>query len=175
MLEIMSIENIGNLGDFIGAMCSVVATIYLAYQVKQSTKQIDHNTRAVRSQGLNSSISHTLTIRQAIFEDKEIIRVFNIGNADIQQLNEAERLRYRLVMHNCIGTIWNTYTQVRYADLPKDIWDSQTTLIKRLLLSDGGIWFWTHFNGEFDTLFKEDVNKILFPDGNILISQIPII
>ena len=168
-------QNLGNIGQFISAIAVVISLTYLAYQVKQNTIQIDHNTKAARSQGINSSISHALKIRQAIFEDEEVLRIFYIGNSDPSSLSAEDRLRYRLILHNCIGTIWNTYAQVLYADLPSEIWDSQKSLIKHLLLTDGGIWFWTHFSGEFDPLFKKDVENLIFQDGKKIKSKIPLI
>ena len=171
----INLQNIGALGQFISAIAVVISLVYLAYQVKQNTIQIDHNTKAARSHGINSSISHTLEIRQAIFEDDEVLRIFYLGNRDTEELTEEERLKYRLILHNCIGTIWNTYAQVLYADLPREIWESQTTLIKRLLLTERGIWFWTYFSDEFDPLFKKDIDNIIFPNGEKIISDIPII
>jgi len=168
-------QDLGNIGQFISAIAVVISLTYLAYQVKQNTIQIDHNTKAAHSQGINSSISHTLEIRQAIFEDEEVLRIFYIGNSDPSSLSEEDRLRYRLILHNCIGTIWNTYAQVLYADLPRERWDSQKTLIKRLLLTDGGIWFWTHFSGEFNPLFKKNVENLIFTDGKKIKSKIPLI
>ncbi len=171
----ISWDDLGNMGQFVSGIAVVISLLYLAFQVKQNTIQIDHNTKAARSQGINSSISHTLQIRQAIFEDKKVLRIFFKRNSDPSSLSEEERLRYRLILHNCIGTIWNTYAQVLYADLPIEIWESQKTLIKRLLLTKGGIWFWTHFGGEFDPLFKKDVEELIFPDGIKIISEIPLI
>lgn len=161
----ISWQDIRSIGEFISGIAVVISLIYLAYQVKQNTIQIDRNTIAARSQGINSSISHTLDIRQAIFEDEEILRIFYLDNKDNQSLTEEERLKYRFILHNCIWKIWSTYAQVIYADLPSEIWDAQTTLVKRLLLTNGGVWFWTHFSDKFDPLFKKEIDNIIFPDG----------
>ena len=92
----ISWDDLGNMGQFVSGIAVVISLLYLAFQVKQNTIQIDHNTKAARSQGINSSISHTLQIRQAIFEDKKVLRIFFKGNSDPSSLSEEERLRYCL-------------------------------------------------------------------------------
>jgi hypothetical protein len=163
------------MGQFVSAIAVVISLLYLALQVKQNTIQIDHNTKVARSQGINSSISHTLQIKQAIFENKKVLRIFFKENSDPSVLSKEERLRSCLILHNCIGKICNTYAKALYSDLPVEIWESQKTLIKRLLLTKGGVWFWTHFGSEFDPLFKKDVEKLIFSDGIKIISEISLI
>ena len=48
------LEDLGNIGDFLGGIGVVVTLVYLAYQIRQNTDQIRQNTSTVRASGAAS-------------------------------------------------------------------------------------------------------------------------
>ena len=44
----MSLEDLGNIGEFVAAVAVVVSLIYLAVQIRQNTRQVDVNTTALQ-------------------------------------------------------------------------------------------------------------------------------
>lgn len=45
----MSFEQLGSLGELIGAIACVVLLVYIAIQIRHSSKMLEHNTRATEA------------------------------------------------------------------------------------------------------------------------------
>ena len=157
----MSWQDLGSIGELVSAIAVVISLIYLAFQIRQNTNQINQNTRAVRASAIDSSIGHAMASRQAVIESEDIARIFHTGASAPDSLSELELLRYRLLLHNVFWAIWNIYSQSRFADLPTETWASQIPLIQRLLSSEGGIWFWNNYGHEFEPSFQAEVEAII--------------
>lgn len=150
----MSLEDWGNIGEVIGAIAVVVSLLYLAWQIRQ-------NTEAVRASAVDSSISHSMGVRQSVSESPELTRIYHEGSQDPHSLSEQELFRYRLLCHNMLLSHWNIFAQSRFAGLTTETWSSQRPVVKRMLSSEGGRWFWENYRAEFEPIFQEEVDLIL--------------
>ena len=52
----MTLENLGNIGEFVGALAVVLSLIYLAVQIRQNTHQIEENTEVTRVTSLDEAL-----------------------------------------------------------------------------------------------------------------------
>ena len=43
----MTLEDLGNIGEFVAAIAVVVSLVYLAFQIRQGSRQIVQNTNSV--------------------------------------------------------------------------------------------------------------------------------
>ena len=43
----LNLETLGNLGEFLGGTAVLVSLIYLAVQIRQGNRQVEHNTRSL--------------------------------------------------------------------------------------------------------------------------------
>lgn len=157
----MSWQDLGSIGELVSAIAVVVSLVYLAFQIRQNTSQIDQNTKAARATAFDSSISHAMTARQAIFENEDVARIFHQGSIDPEALSDEERLRYRLVVHNVLWSIWNIQSQARSAQLAGETWQAQLAILRRLLSGRGALWFWENYSEEFGSGFQQVVAEIL--------------
>jgi len=154
-------QDLGNLGEFVSAVAVVISLIYLAFQIRQNTSQIDQNTKAVRAAAIDSSVSHVMDARKAIFESEALTHLYHVGGNDPLSLSEEELIRYRLLIHNAIWSLWNTFSQSRNAELPIETWDAQIPMLRRIFSTAGGLWFWSNFGHEFEQSFQDEVKIIL--------------
>jgi hypothetical protein len=157
----MTLQDLGSLGELVGAIAVVVSLVYLAFQIRQNTRQIDHNTQAARASAFDSSIAHTMVARQAIFENADVARIYHEGSIDPDSLTEQERLRYRLIVHNVLWSIWNLQSQAQVGDLAAETWQAQLMILRRIMSSKGARWFWSSYSEEFGASFQEEVARIL--------------
>ena len=162
----MSWQDLGSIGELVSAVAVVVSLVYLAFQIRQNTSQIDQNTKAAQATALDSSITHAMVARQAIFENEDVARIFHQGSIDPESLSEEELLRYRLIIHNVLWSIWNLQSQAQAAELSAETWQAQIAILRRLLSSKGTRWFWTNYGEEFGTSFREVVVEILADLGD---------
>ena len=96
-----------------------------------------------------------------MYENADVARIYMKGLADPEDLDEESRTRFRLLMHNILMAISNIYSQTSFADLSTSTWESQLGLIKRVITSPGGRWFWKEYQMEFEETFHEQVDTIL--------------
>jgi hypothetical protein len=154
----VSLDDLGNIGEMIGAVAVILSLLYLAFQIQQ-------NTKAVRASAVDSSISHSMGVRQSLFESTELTRIYREGGEDPSALSEDDLIRYRLLVHNMLLSHWNIFAQARFADLSMETWTSQIPVVKRILSSAGGQWFWDNYRNEFETSFQDEVARIMKPDA----------
>lgn len=150
----MNWDAIGAVGEIIGALAVFITLVYLALQIRQ-------NTRAVHSSALDSTVNTISIARQSIYENDEVARVYLKGLATPEELDELERLKFRLLIHNLMLSQSNIFAQTKFSDLPISEWQAQTTVIKRVLDSPGGSWFWSEYAQEFDEDFRAEIDRIM--------------
>ena len=69
-------------------------------------------------------------------------------------------VRFRLLYHNMLLTMWNIFSQTRLAGLPAETWSAQIPLLQRVLSTEGGKWFWSNYCHEFEPSFQQEVARI---------------
>ena len=150
----MNWEAAGAIGEIIGALAVFLTLIYLALQIRQ-------NTKAVQASAVDASISKVTSVRQSMYESAEIAGIYIAGLANPDDLDELSRTRFRLLMHNVLLAISNIHSQTNFAGLSSSMWESQLVLLRRVVTSPGGQWFWKEYQLEFDETFREQIEAIL--------------
>ena len=157
----MSWQDLGSIGELVSAIAVVISLVYLAFQIRQNTSQIDHNTKAARAVAFDSTITHAMVARQAIFENEDVSRIYTDGSIDPEALSEHDRLRYRLIVHNVLWSLWNMQSQAHVGGLAAETWEAQRMILVRMMSSKGVQWFWSNYHQEFGESFRREVAKIL--------------
>jgi len=150
----MNWEAAGAIGEIIGALAVFLTLIYLALQIRQ-------NTKAVQASAVDASISKVTSVRQSMYENAEIAEIYIVGLANPDDLDELSRTRFRLLMHNILMAISNIYSQTNFAGLSSSMWESQLVLLRRVVTTPGGQWFWKEYQLEFDETFRGQIEAIL--------------
>src|SRR5262245_48980974 len=129
--------------------------MYLAFQIRQNTWQMDQSTKAAQATAFDSSITHTAMVRQSIFQNEDLARIYLQGSIDPGTLSEEDLLRYRLLIHNVLWSIWNIQSQAQVGRLSSDTWNAQLAILRRILRSKGVQWFWSNYSREFGSRFQQ--------------------
>lgn len=98
-----ALQAIAELG---GAVAVVVSLVYLAAQVRQNTIQVREQVRSHHLDSLAAVAQKFASWRLTIAEDADIASVWQRGNADLGQLNAADRLRFDYLaveFHRCLS------------------------------------------------------------------------
>ncbi|MFT4563070.1 MAG: hypothetical protein ACI9BW_002823 [Gammaproteobacteria bacterium] len=96
-----------------------------------------------------------------MYESAEVAGIYVAGLANPDDLDELSRTRFRLLLHNIFMSASNIYSQTSFAGLSSSTWESQLVLLRRVVTSPGGRWFWKEYQLEFDETFREQVEAIL--------------
>lgn len=157
-----TIQDLGAVGEFVGAIGVVITLIYLAYQIRQNTIQLEQNALTAKAAAVNASNIALRDTRKAIFETADLAEIFRLGNENPEELGDVQRLRYRLVMQNVTEVMEDIYTQTLITAFSPETWATQgVTLVERVLQTPGGQWFWANFADNYPLNFRDEVDRIL--------------
>ena len=157
-----TIQDLGAVGEFVGAMGVVITLGYLAYQIRQNTDQLQQTTLTAKAAAVNASNIALRENRQSIFESTEMAEIFLAGNENPEELGEVPMLRYRLVMQNVTEAMLDIYTQTAITSFSPETWATQgVTLVERVLGTSGGQWFWAAYDKNYPPSFRHEVDRIL--------------
>lgn len=111
----MSLDQLAQLGEFVGGMFVVISLVYIAHQVRQST-------RSHRTENYARVLERMSTLQSRLASDAELNRIFMIGAQDPGRLTEGERLRFAWAAYELFGAAEFMFHQSRDRALPADVW-----------------------------------------------------
>ncbi len=151
----MNWEAIGAVGELVGA-AGVIATLgYLAFQIRQ-------NTRQMQASAANASAIALRDARRSVYESAEVTEIWLKGMSHPDELSENDFYRFRILMQNAIDSIWDIHSQTKMTDLSTEIWNSQgVTVVERIVASPGGRRIWTQFRNSYPSEFGVEIDRIL--------------
>ena len=82
----MTLDDLGNIGEFVGAVGVVVSLIYLAVQIRR-------NTRSVRASTFQEAVRDVAILSDLLATDAELSRIWSSGLQDLDALKPDERVR----------------------------------------------------------------------------------
>ena len=158
----MNWEAIGAIGEIVGALGVILTLGYLAYQIRQNTFQLEQSTLAAKAAAQNASNEALRENRKALFDNVQMAEIWHSGNENPNDLDAVSMLRYRLVMQNVTDVMLEIYTQTLTTGFSPETWNTQgTTLVKRVLATSGGQWYWANFSDNYPADFRAEVDRIL--------------
>ena len=87
----MTLSELGNIGEFVGAVAVVVSLVYLAMQIRQ-------NTQTVRASAYHNITAQWANHLQSIADNAELSSLYFRGLADSRSLDAQESPRFFLLM-----------------------------------------------------------------------------
>ncbi len=157
-----TIQDLGAIGEFIGAIGVVITLVYLAYQIRQNTSQLKQSTLTATAAAISASNLALRETRHSLYESAEMAEIFLRGNSSPEALDEVEMMRYRLCMQNVTDVMVDIYTQTLITSFSPETWAAQgVNLVKRILSTPGGQWFWTSYAHTYPSSFCAEVERIL--------------
>ena len=155
-----TIQDLGALGEFIGAFAVVITLIYLAVQLRQNTQSLKLNVEkdiAIHIAQVNydlasTSVSHVL-IRAA---------------ADISQLNDEEMAQFGAFANGFFRTHQLAHDQWLDGNLSRRSWESIKSHFRTQMASAGIKAFWDVRSPTFKPEFRDYVSGL--DSGGVLSS-----
>lgn len=158
----MGWDVVGAVSDLVGAAAVVVSLIYLAFQIRQNTKQLEQNERTAIASSLNASATNYRENRNVLIANGEVTDIFLKGADNPESLDPSDLYRFRLLMLNFIDANWDIYAQTVATGFSPETWQAQPTpVIRRVLGTPGGRWFWNEFRADYSQEFQYEIDRIL--------------
>jgi hypothetical protein len=102
----MSVNDLANIGQVIGAIAVVISLIYVALQIRQ-------NTNAVRSATAQAVHEHFSIWYNLVAADVELAQIAANGLRDYSSLSEQERVRFVATFMSFISYSQNAFLKWR--------------------------------------------------------------
>ncbi len=131
----ISLQDLGSIGEFVGAVAVVVSLIYLAVQIRQ-------NTRAVRAYSFHAATDSFNLLNTTIAHDESLARIFRLGSEELGNLNEDERVRFNFLFLGALRVFETLYYQNKQGTGDPALWTAETSTMIALLTAPGGREWW---------------------------------
>jgi len=133
-----TLQALGNLGEFIGAVGVVISLIYLARQMIQ-------NTTSVRAASFNSMAQNSIRLLEHSFIDSEFAAFLHRAEDDPASLSPEERVRWDAYMTAVFRHFGNLVYQYRVGALDRQMWESYERTLRQHLEKPSWVdWFKAH-------------------------------
>ena len=149
----MDLEALGNLGDFIAAIATLITLVYLAIQIRQNTTAVELASRRELSSEIQASFS---PIYQPGYP-----RIWRLGLTDPDRLDEEERAVFTLLLDRLLYSFQTTVDQHERMPLSSEVFESTLQLFRGILSTPGGARYWKRNAPRFSGLLR----RYLDPDG----------
>lgn len=110
-----NLEFLASLGEVVGAIAVVVSLIYLAAQVRQST-------RAQRLENSSRILDRTAAMQAALSRDPAMSVLFSKGVSDPSTLSPQERIQFTWAMYEFFGALEFMFLAARENSIADEIW-----------------------------------------------------
>ena len=152
MFTEFTLQDLGNLGEFIGALGVIISLVYLA-------KQMQQNTTSVRAASFNSMVQNSIRLLEHGFIDSEFANFLHRVENQPSTLSPEDEERWHAYMTAVFRHFGNLVYQFRVGAMDQEMWESyERTLEERLRTPSWRAWF--EENKEiFSTSLVEQVQK----------------
>ena len=155
----MTLQDLGSIGEFLGAIGVIASLIYLAVQIRQ-------NTRSVRAASFQETVRDAAAMSDTLATNAALSRIYWEGVQDYDALKPDERHRFGAYLLGVFRRMENFVYQTEHGALESDSWEGLRNLTRIILSTPGGAAWWERAQGLFSPAFRAYVDREFMPhDG----------
>ena len=149
----MSLEDLGNIGEFVAAVAVLVTLGYLAVQIRQ-------NTKSAQSASIQQILQGIAEMNQFLGSAPDVTDLYWRGVFDPESLSEDEWHRFIHIASGMIRRFELMFLNHRQGFVPTQVWEAQENSLRRWF-STPGIQRWFAELGEsISAEFREYVEQL---------------
>ena len=153
----MNLEQLGDLGDFLGGIGVIVTLAYLAVQIR-------HNTGAARAATLQQWVTMTATVNMPLSQSGEFARIYRAGCEDSKHLPPQERSQFNAYCLQIFNAFESLFFQAQQGAVDRVFFESKVQLMRGTLAPPGIRSWWDRIGSQnFDCRFRQFVARELLP------------
>jgi hypothetical protein len=164
----MTLDDLGNISEFVGAIGVVASMIYLAFQIRQNTTQMVQNNETLHMSALEQNLESANRIREIFILNPDIAKLYIEGLDRYSEFDPPQRFRFAMLLRNIFGALQAGYIRHLKFDSDPTEFENNIELIDNMLRSPG-IRDWLKLNQsdwrpEFLGLVNERLERALGHD-----------
>ncbi len=150
----MTLQDLGNIGEFVAAIAVLVSLLYLAIQIRQ-------NTKTVRTSTYQAVLDSSYRINE-LFADPRIERIYRVGRKDLHQLKEGELAQFKTLVGAIIGFHEALFLQRQQGAIDDDFFVNRFSSFHYIISQPGVRAIWEERGRRyFARSFVKRVNELL--------------
>ena len=149
----MTLEDLGNVGEFLGGIGVVVSLLYLAVQIRQ-------NTRSLRRSAYESVVSSSARLSADFANDEGLAELWAKGAREYSTLSRPEQLRFASYSYSVFRSYENLFYQYEQGAVEAELWQGFHNMLVRDLKTPGLVEWWESQRNIFSSKFQRCVNEL---------------
>lgn len=156
----MNLEDLGNIGDFVGGIAVVATLVYVAIQLVQNNRLLKANTAAVRASGTTAITELLVNVNKTLIEDAPFSEIFLRGLNDPKSLSVAENLRFETFLQNAFVSHENAMKLARSGATESEDWEPWSRHLEIWLGFPVVSSWWARQDSPFSAEFKAHISEL---------------
>ena len=156
----MTLQDLGNVGELVGALATVATLVYLAVQIRQ-------NTTSVRAASYHAGSTAWSAIFSQVALDPKAAEIYHAGRVSLDELSKEDARRADLLFDAMLAQIENFYVQFLNGQHPESNQERFARILQAQFQTPGFRRYWPRRRDFFTAEFVEYIEKELelVPDG----------
>jgi hypothetical protein len=150
----VTLEQLGNIGEFLAAIATIATLIYLAVQIRQNTQA----TRAASFHAVTDSMNH---VNVAVAQDPALARVMSAGLKDRGGLRGEELQQFDNLMLSYFHVFETVHYQARVGAGERSLLEAEERSLESLLAQAGVREWWADNPYAFGSEFRAYIDRFL--------------
>jgi len=105
----VTLQDIGSIGELIGAVATVATLVYLAIQIRHNSRGLDQNSELMQMSFEHQVRGEGQQLRALIASDPELASIWRMGLAGSAELDQAQLDRFELLIVNVLNMLKAEY------------------------------------------------------------------
>jgi hypothetical protein len=163
------LEDLGNIGDFLGGIGVVVTLIYLALQIRQNSSQVAQNTKAVQSNAYQAITQNHNSYNEWFVTHRDLAELLIKANTDPDSIDDVDQLRLGGMSSSMYRNFENLREQFRAGLVTEAQWLGWSRLLTGMLtMNPAHRFFWSQGGSDLYTPdFRGYINELLSAIGEV--------
>jgi hypothetical protein len=120
----VTLEDLGNLGEFVGALGVVVSLVYLAVQIRQNTVHLRQNTLTAQAAAYHQAVEQSWSALLTGARDPALVDIVIRGSRDQASLSDDERVRFEMVVSPQLYCFENLLHGYERGQVDREPWEN---------------------------------------------------
>jgi hypothetical protein len=150
----VTIQDLGRIGEMVGAIATVATLAYLAVQIRQ-------NTRTTRATNFHNLIENNSAFTSMIGENEDLALIYMRGVESFASPSDVEKLRFTMPMNEQFTQAQTAFYLHRDGLLDDDVFEGHKSGIARQFESPGVREWWDETKAWHQAPFRAFVDSIL--------------
>jgi hypothetical protein len=157
----MTLQDLGNLGDFIGGIAVVATLAYLAVQVRQSNRLLKANTASVRAASAIAINERLVGVNQSLIEDPSLAEIFVRELSSPGSIQGADRVRLDTLLQSMFISLENIQKLAQAGTIDPRDWEPWSRHLESWLRNPSVRAWWHRQRSPYGEDFKAQVRTLL--------------